>query len=158
MKPSYRILLALLSCLPLCAYADLNGKVVRVLDGDTVEILVGQQTTRVRLNGIDAPEKDQPYGQRSRQYLTGLIGGKQVVAIGGNKDRYGRLLATIILHNQDVNAIQVYAGMAWAYRYQGRLTVERYADYEHNAKSANRGLWSQKDPIEPRKWRKYKRY
>ncbi|MCU8647142.1 nuclease, partial [Escherichia coli] len=61
MKSSHRLLLVLLSCLPLSAYADLNGKVVRVLDGDTVEILVGEQTTRIRLNGIDAPEKDQPY-------------------------------------------------------------------------------------------------
>ncbi|ENT9932950.1 thermonuclease family protein [Salmonella enterica] len=136
--------------------ADVTGKVVKILDGDTIEVLSGEQATRIRLNGIDAPEKDQPYGQRSRQYLTSLIGGKQVVAVGNKKDRYGRLLATINLNNQDVNGIQVYAGMAWAFRYQGRLTVERYGEYEQNAKSAKRGLWSQRDPIEPMKWRKYK--
>ncbi|HGG5279232.1 TPA: thermonuclease family protein [Salmonella enterica subsp. enterica serovar Senftenberg] len=130
--------------------ADVTGKVVKILDGDTIEVLSGEQATRIRLNGIDAPEKDQPYGQRSRQYLTSLIGGKQVVAVGNKKDRYGRLLATINLNNQDVNGIQVYAGMAWAY------TVERYGEYEQNAKSAKRGLWSQRDPIEPMKWRKYK--
>ena len=158
MKIIWGGLLVFLLSLPASAFADLKGKVVRVLDGDTVEILSGQHTKRVRLNGIDAPEKDQPYGRRSRQYLTGLIGGKQVVAVGNKEDRYGRLLATINLNNQDVNAIQVYAGMAWAYRYQGRLTVERYGNYEQNAQSAKRGLWSLKDPIEPAKWRKDKNH
>ncbi|PXW50394.1 endonuclease YncB(thermonuclease family) [Grimontella sp. AG753] len=140
--------------IPVVAEADITGKIVRVLDGDTVEIVAGNVATRVRLNGIDAPEKAQPFGQRSRQALTAVVAGKTVLAVGDRRDRYGRLLATIMLNGRDVNAMQVYSGMAWAYRYQGNASVPAYLRYEQDAKTAKRGLWSEKDATEPAIWRR----
>ncbi|EDK1561927.1 nuclease [Salmonella enterica subsp. enterica serovar Newport] len=139
--------------LPFCAQADISGKVVRVLDGDTVEIMNEGSATRVRLNGIDAPEKAQPYGQRSKQTLTKLVGGKMVKAVGSQRDRYGRLLATLMFDGRDINATQVYSGMAWVYRYQGHAIEPAYLRYEQEARTARRGLWSDKKPVEPAIWR-----
>lgn len=140
--------------IPLGAGADITGRIVRVLDGDTVEILVGDISTRVRLNGIDAPEKNQPFGQRSRQALTDIVAGKTVLALGDRRDQYGRLLATLMINGSDINAMQVYSGMAWVYRYQGNATVPAYLRYEQEAKIARRGLWALKDAIEPSFWRR----
>ncbi|HDS3501229.1 TPA: thermonuclease family protein [Enterobacter cloacae] len=139
--------------LPLSVQADISGKVVRVLDGDTVEVMAEGVATRVRLNGIDAPEKAQPYGQRSKQTLTDAVGGKTVLVVGDKRDRYGRLLATLMLDGRDINATQVYSGMAWVYRYQGHATEPAYLRYERDARTARRGLWSEKEPVEPSNWR-----
>lgn len=144
----------LMLSLPACALADLNGKVVRVLDGDTVEILSEGELTRVRLNGIDAPEKAQPFGQKSKQMLTEAVAGKMVFAEGEQRDMYGRLLATLMLDGRDVNAMQVYSGMAWVYRYKGNATTPAYLRYEQDARIARRGLWSEANPVEPAIWRK----
>ncbi|MDM2765753.1 thermonuclease family protein [Citrobacter sp. Cpo150] len=134
--------------------ADVTGKVVRILDGDTIEVLSGQQATRIRLNGIDAPEKAQAYGQRSRQALSALIAGKTVTAVGETRDMYGRLLATIMLERMDVNAVQVATGMAWVYRYKGQAVVPEYLKLEQQAKSEGRGLWAQPRAVAPWDWRK----
>ncbi|HBB6718065.1 TPA: thermonuclease family protein [Citrobacter freundii] len=142
---------------PFCAQADINGKIVRVLDGDTVEIMADSVLTRIRLNGIDAPEKAQPFGQRSKQALSEMVAGKVVLAAGKQYDRYGRLLATLILNGRDVNAIQVHSGMAWVYRYKGNATTPEYLRYEQDARIARRGLWSEKEPVEPALWRQQNR-
>lgn len=153
MNNALKVLPLIMLSIPLVAEADITGKIVRVLDGDTVEILAGNVATRVRLNGIDAPEKAQPFGQRSRQALTAIVGGKTVLAVGEKRDRYGRLLATLILDGRDINATQVYSGMAWVYRYKGLATEPEYLRYERDARTARRGLWSEKEPVEPSIWR-----
>ena len=154
MNNALKVLPLIMLSIPVVAEADITGKIVRVLDGDTVEILAGNLATRVRLNGIDAPEKAQPFGQRSRQALTAIVSGKTVLAVGDRRDRYGRLLATLILNGRDVNAMQVYSGMAWAYRYQGNASVPAYLRFEQEAKTAKRGLWAEKEAIEPSIWRR----
>ncbi|MER2976972.1 thermonuclease family protein, partial [Klebsiella pneumoniae] len=73
---------------------------------------------------------------------------------GAGQDVYGRLLGTIYLNNKDVNAIMVANGMAWAYRYQGRLIVPEYGPLEQKARNEGKGLWSDPHSIEPRQWRK----
>lgn len=148
-----KVLPLIMLSIPVVAEADITGKIVRVLDGDTVEILAGNVATRVRLNGIDAPEKAQPFGQRSRLALTAIVGGKTVLAVGEKRDRYGRLLATLMLDGRDINATQVYSGMAWVYRYKGLATEPEYLRYERDARTARRGLWSEKEPLEPSIWR-----
>ncbi|EHJ1703264.1 TPA: thermonuclease family protein [Enterobacter roggenkampii] len=153
MNYALTVLPLIMLSIPVVAEADITGKIVRVLDGDTVEILAGNVATRVRLNGIDAPEKAQPFGQRSRQALTAIVGGKTVLAVGEKRDRYGRLLATLILDGRDINATQVYSGMAWVYRYKGLATEPEYLRYERDARTARRGLWSEKEPVEPSNWR-----
>lgn len=134
--------------------ADISGRVVRVLDGDTIEILEsGNRLTRVRLAGIDAPEKSQPFGQRSRQALSSMVAQRTVTVTGGDTDRYGRLLGTVWLDAKDVNAEQIRKGLAWAYRYHGNPVKPDYAALENEARCQATGLWSATGQTEPWRWR-----
>lgn len=137
------------------ASADINGRIVRVLDGDTVEVLdTGNRLTRVRLAGIDAPEKKQAFGQRSRQFLTRLVAQLHVRISGDERDRYGRVLGTVWLDGEDINAVMVQNGLAWAYRYRGKATEPQYAELEAGARAVKSGLWADPAPVEPGLWRK----
>ncbi len=144
-----------LTVFPFSSHADITGRVVRILDGDTLEVLQDHgELTRVRLNGIDAPEKAQPFGQRSRRALTTMTAGKTVHISGNNRDRYGRLLGTVWYDSADINAVQVINGMAWAYRYKGRATIPAYAGLEKKARKNRTGLWAEPAQAEPWRWRK----
>lgn len=134
--------------------ADISGRIVRVLDGDTVEMLKpGNQLTRIRLAGIDAPEKSQPFGQRSRQELSSMVAQRHVTVTGSETDRYGRLLGTVWFGMTDVNAEQVRKGLAWAYRYHGKPVRPDYAVLEAEARRQSSGLWSESGQTEPWCWR-----
>ncbi|WP_154878204.1 thermonuclease family protein [Enterobacter hormaechei] len=134
------------------ASADISGRIVRVLDGDTVEMLEpGNQLTRIRLAGIDTPEKSQPFGQRSRQELSSMVAQRHVTVTGSDKDRYGRLLGTVWIGVTDVNAEQIRKGLAWAYRYHGKPTRPDYAVLETEARLQSVGLWS--EPGQTERWR-----
>lgn len=100
--------------LPLYLFA-LSGKVISTHDGDTITILQNKEQTKVRLYGIDAPEKKQDYGQRSKQFLASLIAGQVVEVEPKGKDRYKRTLGIIYYKGQDINAQMVLNGYAWAY-------------------------------------------
>ncbi|MCI4528585.1 thermonuclease family protein [Escherichia coli] len=144
---------------------ELIGKVVRVLDGDTFELLVDQQPVRIRVIGIDAPEKDQPFGQRSRQSLAGMIDRNPVAVRVKGKDRYGRTLGAVYAkicapsapcRAVYVNAEQVKTGMAWAYRFHGQAVDPAMLKLETQARSERVGLWSTPNAVEPWKWRHQK--
>lgn len=155
-----KVLLVLLLSNPV--WADVTGKVVRVSDGDTVTILDdGKQQHRVRLTGIDAPERGQPFGTASRDNLASLVAGKNVVVKSDSRDRYGRILGKIQVDGIDANLEQLRAGMAWWYRYYAHTQPvedrEAYEAAEGAAKSERAGLWSQPKPINPYDWRKGKR-
>ncbi|HGX3398360.1 TPA: thermonuclease family protein [Enterobacter hormaechei] len=136
------------------ASADISGRIVRVLDGDTVEMLEpGNQLTRIRLAGIDAPEKSQPFGQRSRQELSSMVALRHVTVTGSDTDRYGRLLGTVWLGVTDVNAELIRKGLAWAYRYHGKPARSDYAVLETEARRQSVGLWSEPGQTEPWRWR-----
>lgn len=147
------------------AHADLSGKVVRILDGDTLEVLVDQTPIRVRLAEIDAPEKGQAFGTRSRQTLGDLAFGKEIRVVEQSRDRYGRTVGVVFLQNRscpaadcgplNVNASMISAGMAWAYRRY--LTDKAYVALEEGAKRAGRGLWSDPAPVAPWEWRAARR-
>lgn len=98
------------------AHADFSGQVVAILDGDTVDVLVDQRPVRVRLAQIDAPEKRQAFGTRSRQALADLVFRKTVRVSEEGSDRYGRVIGTVYVGEVDVNAQMVREGMAWVYR------------------------------------------
>lgn len=135
--------------------AELQGPVVRVMDGDTIEILQDtHERTRIRLAGIDAPEKNQPFGQRSRQFLTRLVAQRHVRVSGDEHDRYGRVLGTVWLDGEDINAVMVRNGQAWAYRYRGKATEPQYAESEARARAMKSGLWADTTPVDPWLWRK----
>lgn len=140
------------------ACADIQGRVVRVLDGDTIEVLQGtSERSRIRLDGIDAPEKKQAFGQRSRQFLNNLVAQQLVTITGDKTDRYGRVLGTVWLEGQDINATQLRSGMAWAYHYRGKASNEEYVVLESEARSLKKGLWADPNPVEPWRWRKENR-
>lgn len=135
--------------LPLYLFA-LSGKVISTHDGDTITILQDKQQIKVRLFGIDAPEKKQDYGQKSRQFLASLIAGQVVEVEPKGKDRYKRTLGIIHYKGQDINAQMVANGYAWAYR----KFSKKYTAQESKAKSQKLGLWQSNDPTPPWEWRK----
>jgi endonuclease YncB( thermonuclease family) len=134
------------------AYASIHeGKVVGVSDGDTLTVLISERQIKVRLAEIDAPEKRQPFGERSKQSLSELVFGKWVKVSQQDLDRYGRVVGRVHTGGLDVNAEQIKRGMAWIYRQYNRdrslLAVEQ------EAKSAKRGLWTDPNPIAPWEYR-----
>ena len=131
------------------AHADVTGKVVGVLDGDTIEVLHNNQPERIRLHGIDCPEKGQAFGQRAKQATSALIFGKEVRLGIHGKDKYGRTIADVLLpEGTNVNQQLVREGWCWWYReYAPKdLALEQS---EQEAKEAKRGLWSEADPVPP---------
>lgn len=137
----------------------ITGRVVGIADGDTLTILdAGRQQRKIRLSGIDAPEKAQPYGERSKTSLSALAFGQDATADCPKKDRYGRDVCTVTVKGEDVGLEQVAAGMAWWYRkYAGEQIPQARADYEaaeFMAKARRLGLWADKNPTPPWDWRK----
>ena len=135
--------------LPLSLFA-FSAKVVKISDGDTITVLSDKEQTKVRLYGIDAPEKKQDYGQKSRQFLASLIAGQVVEVESKGKDRYKRTLGIIHHKGQDINAQMVLNGYAWAYAKYSII----YVDHERLARENKRGLWQSSDPTPPWEWRK----
>lgn len=143
------------------AHADFSGKVIAVLDGDTIDVLVNQRPVRVRLAQIDAPEKRQPWGSKSKEALSTLVFGKTVTVVGADTDRYGRTLGTVYVEGSfpgvvdagyvNANAYMVQAGMAWAYRQY--LLSRALLDTEAQARKKKRGLWADPSPVAPWEWR-----
>ncbi|UVT19005.1 MAG: thermonuclease family protein [Nitrospira sp.] len=150
--------LVLILALPIPSLAsagiEFKGKVIAVLDGDTIEVLHNKKAERVRLNGIDCPEKKQAFGTRAKQATSTLSFGQTVTVQRTGKDRYGRTLATVILRDaKNLNHELVKEGWCWWYR--------RYApDYatlqalEAEARQAKKGLWVDANPVPPWEWRK----
>lgn len=145
----------------LLSAAELTGKVVKIADGDTLTILdINNRQHRVRLAGIDAPEAQQPFGQKSKQQLTEEVAGKDVLVDWDKKDRYERIVGKVIYNNQDINLKQLKEGMAWWYRKyaneQSKADQRLYEDAEVKAKNNGIGLWSENNPIAPWEWRRIK--
>jgi endonuclease YncB( thermonuclease family) len=140
------------------AAENFSGKVIGVMDGDTIEVLDASKTPRrIRLEGIDAPEKAQPFGNRSKQHLSDSVFGKQVEVVSNKSDKYGRTVGKVLMNGKDANLEQVRAGFAWHYKeYQKeQLTADRalYADAEIAARNTKKGLWVDLKPMPPWEWR-----
>ena len=131
--------------------------VVGISDGDTFTCLTAnRKTIKVRLAEIDAPEKAQPFGKKSRQMLGSLIHKSQVTLDIQGYDRYQRTLATVYdKQGQNINLIMVQQGMAWAYRQY--LHDVAYLQAEQTAREHRRGLWRDRSPVEPHLWRQQRR-
>ena len=142
----------------LCSNAnslELIGKVIKVSDGDTVTILTEDKTQhKIRLNDIDAPEKKQAFGNKSKDNLAKYIAGKTVTVEYQKKDKYKRVLGTIYYNNTDINLQQVKDGYAWVYKkYSNNQT---YYKAEKLARDKRVGLWIDKNSLEPWEFRKQK--
>lgn len=144
------------------AVADLPCKVVGIADGDTITALChGNEQVKVRLAEIDAPEKAQPFGAKSKQSLSGLCFGKQARISPQGRDRYGRTIGRIYCFTPgvkteiDANAEQVRRGLAWVYdRY---VTDPDLYPLQDAARAERRGLWADSAPTPPWEWRKARR-
>lgn len=137
----------------------LSGKVVEVVDGDTITVRVGVRVLHhVRLAWIDAPEKKQPYGQRSKQYLTELIYDRNVVLDCAHRERNPLEVCVVSLDGRNINLEQVRAGMAWWYRTEATNQSEElrasYEAAELEARTEHAGLWADAEATAPWEWRR----
>lgn len=136
----------------------LTGYVVAISDGDTVTVLDDKnQQHKIRLASIDAPEKAQAFGERSKQNLAGLVFNKNVTVEWTKLDRYGRTVGKISVNGKDANLEQIRAGMAWWYekyrKEQSLADQEIYQVAERQARMQRIGLWRDASPIAPWDWR-----
>ncbi len=136
----------------------LAGRVVGVTDGDTITVLdSSNRQYKIRFAGIDAPEKNQPFGQRAKEHLSELVFNRQVIVETEKEDRYGRTVGKVLVSGRDTNLAMVVAGYAWHYKkYQAEQSPDDrllYDSAEQEARAARRGLWEDPDPIPPSEWR-----
>lgn len=132
------------------------GTVVRVLDGDTIEVLHEGRGERVRLANIDCPEKSQAFGNRAKQFTSELAFGREVTVQIIGSDRNKRTIGEVrLLDGTSLNRELVHAGFAWWYRaYSHDQSLE---DLEREAIAAKRGLWEDPHSIPPWEFRKSKK-
>lgn len=161
-----------LAALTLRAQAEpITGVVVGVTDGDTITVVDAEHHQhKIRLAGVDAPERKQPHGARAKEHLASLVFNRIVDVVGDKRDRYRRTVAKILMANtacfdpecprtEDVGLLQVRSGLAWWYRQyaveQSQNDRERYKTAEAAARSSRIGLWrADEDPIPPWEWRR----
>lgn len=149
-----RLLAAILALgCSIAAANDRSCKVIGVTDGDTLIVLCADnEQVKVRLAEIDAPEKKQPFGARSKQALSDLCFGRQAEVIPQTTDRYGRTIARVRCDGRDASESQVRRGMAWVY---DRYVIDRsFYALQDEARTAGLGLWADKNPTRPWEWRK----
>lgn len=132
------------------------GTVISVTDGDTVLVMgEGTKPFKVRLAGIDAPEREQAYGTKSKQALSKLVWKKVVRLQGNKKDRYGRTVSRLFVDNVDISAAMVEQGAAWVYRRYTKDPALYRA--EKRAKANRAGLWNANNTIPPWVFRQNKK-
>ena len=146
----------------------LTGRVVGVADGDTITVLdANREQHKIRLGGIDAPEKAQPFGQRSKESLSAMVFGKEVDVQWNKRDHYQRIVGKVWVQpvscptcpkTLDAGLAQLTLGLAWWYqKYAKEQSPEdagRYEFAEQEARAKRAGLWADGQPIPPWDWRK----
>ena len=129
-------------------------KIKRVVDGDTVHVFYQDEVYKIRLTEIDAPERDQPYGSNSTEYLKSLLKEGMVDVDISGTDRYGRKLGRLYWRGIDINRELVSAGYAWVY--DQYVTDKSFYENQSKARNSKKGLWEDQNPLEPWNWRKLK--
>jgi micrococcal nuclease len=144
------VILVLL-CAPVFA-ETFTGKCVGVTDGDTITVMKDRMAVKIRLEGIDCPEKGQPFGTRAKKLTSSLAYGKHVTVKTVTVDRYGRIVARVIAEGKDLSVKLVKAGLAWHYKHFSHDRV--LAEAEQEARQKKRGLWAMPDPVPPWDYRR----
>jgi endonuclease YncB( thermonuclease family) len=151
---SISFFLVLLFVSPAISAPDITGKVVGVSDGDTITVLQNNTEFKIRLYGIDCPEKSQDFGNRAKQFTSGMVFGKAVQVLVEDTDRYGRTVGTVMINGKTLNEELVKAGFAWVYsQYCKKPICNQWKGYEETARNAKIGLWSQPNPTPPWEFR-----
>ena len=153
-RTALSLLIILLFC-PSLSHA-LTGKVVSVADGDTITILDSAKAQhKIRLYGIDTPEKAQAFGNVAKKYTSKLVYGKTVDVTTYDTDRYGRTVGVVIADGVNVNQSLIGAGLAWQYRkYCKASFCEDWLGLEKKAHQSKNGLWTDNNPVPPWEYRK----
>lgn len=129
--------------------------IIAISDGDTMKANCNNEQVTIRLAEIDAPERKQAFGAKSKQSLTDLCLNKKAQIAEQSKDRFGRIVARVNCSGKDANSEQVRHGMAWVY---DRYVIDQSLyELQNSAQSSRRGLWIDSSPVPPWKWRKIKR-
>lgn len=136
----------------------LTGRIIAISDGDTLTLLdATNQPHKIRLSGIDAPEKAQDFGQKSKNHLSSLAFNQPAKADCRKIDQYQRKICVVFVDGKDIGLEQIREGMAWWYhQYAKDQTAQERADYqqaEFMAKIQRLGLWNSKNPTPPWDWR-----
>ena len=143
-----------LSTLAVPADNEFAAKIVGVIDGDTVDVLrADKSTVRIRFNGIDCPERGQPFGNNAKKFVSAAAhDNPNVVIVDHGEDRYGRTIGDVMIDRASLNFALVAAGLAWHYKKYS--DDESLAAAENAAREAKRGLWSDPRHVPPWEWRK----
>jgi endonuclease YncB( thermonuclease family) len=139
--------------------ATIQGKVIKVADGDTITILNNHnQQTKIRLYGIDTPEKSQAYGKKAKKFTASLTAGKTVKVKVYDTDRYGRSVGVVFVGGTNVNEEIIRNGYAWQYRKYCKLSFcSDWLRIEKQARDRGIGLWADNNPVAPWEYRRAKR-
>ena len=140
-------------------HAEFSARVIGITEGDTIQVLDNSNTQhKIRLAGIDCPERKQPWSTRAKQALSDYVFDQQVTVDWEKRDRYKRIVGKVIQGDGDVNLGLVRDGMCWWYRKyakeQNALDRVLYAEAEEEARGKRRGLWSDPEPVPPWEWRR----
>ncbi len=132
-----------------------TGKVVHVADGDTITVMRGTERVKVRLYGIDTPEKTQWYGQNAKSFTSAQVFGKMVEVQEIDVDRYGRVVGLVSVGDLVLNRHLVAYGYAWVYhQYCKKPFCSQWSDVEAEAKKEKRGLWKNPNAMPPWEYRR----
>jgi micrococcal nuclease len=145
------VILCLLVLVPAGMAANFEGKVIGVLDGDTIEVLHEKKTQRIRLYGIDCPEKWQSFGEKAKQATSSLLFGKDVRIETHGRDKHRRTLGTVFQGEVNVNQTLVREGWCWWFsKYSKYVPKDQVLkQFEQEAKDAKKGLWADPNPVPP---------
>lgn len=161
MSKSKLLFLSLLSFLLLpCPAWAWSGEVVGITDGGTITVLNRKtlKDVKIKLYGIDIPERGQAFSKKARQFTSKMVYGKVVEIHRMDTDRYGRTVALVALNKQLLNEELVKAGLAWVYdRYCHEMICYSWKSFQLRAKLDKQGLWSDPNPIPPWEFRRKKR-
>ena len=149
--------IAALSFLIICStqVQAFEAKVIRILDGDTIEVLKDGSPLRVRLHGIDCPERNQDFGSVARQFTGDKTFGRVVEIVPMDTDKYGRSVAKVYVEGQYLNLMLVAEGLAWWFK-KYAPNDDDLAKAEQQARSLKKGLWSKPNPIPPWNFRRHR--
>ena len=162
-------LIVMLFLLSTYSFADFTAKVVHIIDGDTIDVLDGNnQKLRIRLLAIDTPELKQHFGYESFFYLNKILNGKFVTIISSpDKNKpytlgyYKRIIGKVVLNGKDINLEMIKKGMAWHFKkYKKNQPMDEshsYNEAENYAREKKIGLWFEENPLPPWEWRKLNR-
>jgi micrococcal nuclease len=146
------LVLAFLAVCPAFSWADFLARVITVHEGDRLTIRFGGQNETIYLKDVDCPELKQAYGKQAKHAIAAYVGNREVVVRALKRDRHGRTIAEILLHDgRNVGHELVKEGLAWSR--PDTATDQSLGDLEQLARAERKGLWSEPDPVPPWKWK-----